>query len=274
MKNEITNKAKAAAVSEILEYSMGELSIHAKGAAVQQLLDTETAALTAENADLAAKLEAVKKERDLVKKQTQHVHFALGEGDSAFIGERVSEVVERRNALIKENRKLNADLAEARERLAELKESRDYWRSKFGTTNERAEKAEAERDALRARVEVLERALKDVEWSRPTQDHLRECPSCGVCLYFRDEPRHRAGCTLAAALSPTSGTALLDELARKTAALKRADDRLHLICGSYMAIAHGDPVSNLYQAIHEMGDDMHSVSEALAPTNPTKGEPK
>lgn len=47
-------------------------------------------------------------------------------------------------------------------------------------------------------------------------------------------------------------------------AMKRADDRLHQICGAYMALAHNEPEKVLFDAIKEMGPDMTAVSAALA----------
>lgn len=46
-------------------------------------------------------------------------------------------------------------------------------------------------------------------------------------------------------------------------ALQVASDRMHLICGSYMAISHGEPEKNLWDSINTMGDDMTVVNSAL-----------
>lgn len=45
--------------------------------------------------------------------------------------------------------------------------------------------------------------LKLCEWSRPKQDHLRECPSCHKTLYLNDPKQHLSGCILAESLSRT-----------------------------------------------------------------------
>lgn len=50
--------------------------------------------------------------------------------------------------------------------------------------------------------------------------------------------------------------------------LKVADDRLHLICGTYMAIDHGDLSSHLIEAIRSMGPDMNIVHTAVLSVTP------
>lgn len=50
------------------------------------------------------------------------------------------------------------------------------------------------------RDEAVE-ALKKVEWQRPTQGHLRECPSCHKTIYLNDPKTHNDGCVLFAALA-------------------------------------------------------------------------
>lgn len=47
-------------------------------------------------------------------------------------------------------------------------------------------------------------------------------------------------------------------------ALEKADSRLHLICGSYMALDHGEPEDHFYEALNKMGADMNAVRSALA----------
>ena len=46
-------------------------------------------------------------------------------------------------------------------------------------------------------------------------------------------------------------------------ALKVADLRLHIICGAYMSIAHGEPEEMVFQSVREMGPDMDTVRKAL-----------
>lgn len=58
-------------------------------------------------------------------------------------------------------------------------------------------------------------------------------------------------------------TPLIEKGERQEKALKVAYDRLHMICGSYMSIAYGEPEAYFYETIDTMGPDMDMVSKAL-----------
>lgn len=58
----------------------------------------------------------------------------------------------------------------------------------------------ADRDAARKEVGRLLEVLKSVEWSRPKQEGMRECPCCHKMLYLWDEKTHTPDCRLSAAL--------------------------------------------------------------------------
>jgi len=105
------------------------------------------------------------------------------------------------------------------------------------------------------------------ELSHPVAQPAPETPTPEDCAFCKGTG-HYCGPNDREQLQSDLDAALSREASYR-GALVRANERLHLICGTYMAIAHGNPESDFYQAVNEMGDDMTAVNTALAAPVPT-----